>query len=87
MRCVLDFLSGQRITGEKLTQQRKGMARFIDKNFGVYQAVDPADILFANGVTSLCEMLGWTIGDPGDGVLLSKPIYQAFQIDFGTKAK
>lgn len=63
------------------------MARFMTANFNAIRPVDPEDILFANGVTSLCEMLGFTIADPGDAVLLSKPIYQAFQLDFGMKAK
>ena len=63
------------------------MAKHITKYFPSIHAVDPDDLIFASGVTSLCEMLGWTIADPGDGVLFSRPIYQAFQVDFGTKAK
>ena len=63
------------------------MARFINKNFGVLHPVVPERLHLANGVTSLCEMLGFTVADPGDGILLGKPIYQAFQVDFSTKAK
>ncbi len=63
------------------------MARHMDKYFNTYEPVDADDILFANGVTSLCEMLGFTIADPGDGILLSRPTYQAFYFDFGMKAK
>lgn len=63
------------------------MAKFINKNFNVLNPIDPEDLMFANGVTSLCEMLGHTIADPGDAILMSKPIYQAFQMDFGLKAK
>ncbi|KAL9057920.1 MAG: hypothetical protein Q9162_002047 [Coniocarpon cinnabarinum] len=66
---------------------RKSMAHYVNKNFGVHEPVDADKILFANGVTSICEMLGFTVADPGDGILLSKPIYQAFQFDFGTKAR
>lgn len=49
--------------------------------------MDANDIIFANGVTALCEMLGFSIAEPGDGILMSRPIYQAFQSDFGTKAQ
>ena len=63
------------------------MARHINRLFNPSLAVDPEQILFANGVTSLCEMLGFAICDEGDSVLLSRPIYQAFKSDFGTKAK
>ena len=63
------------------------MAKFIDRNFKSIKPVDPEKLLFANGVTAICEMLGFTIADPGDGILLSKPIYQAFKIDFVHTAK
>ena len=63
------------------------MAKHMEKYFASIHIIDPEDILFASGVTSLCDMLGFTIADPGDGILLSRPIYQAFQMDFGIKAK
>lgn len=63
------------------------MARHMTRYFGAIQPVEPEELIFANGVTSLCEMLGFTIFDEGDGILLSQPIYQAFPIDFGAKAK
>lgn len=63
------------------------MAAFINRTFNVQKKIAGDDILFANGVTSICEMLGFTIAEPGDGILFGRPIYQAFQIDFGTKAK
>lgn len=63
------------------------MAQHMTRYFNAVEQVDPEDLIFANGVTSLCEMLGFTIFDPGDGLLLPQPIYQAFPIDFGTKAK
>jgi 1-aminocyclopropane-1-carboxylate synthase len=35
---------------------------------------------------SLCEMLGFSLFSPGDGILLSRPCYAAFESDFGTRA-
>ncbi|KAI9835737.1 MAG: hypothetical protein M1819_001915 [Sarea resinae] len=66
---------------------RKAMAKHMTKYFHPLKPITSDDLLFANGVTSLCEMLGYGIADPGDAILLSRPIYQAFQMDFGTKAK
>ena len=65
---------------------RKAMAKFMNKTFKPYEVIDADDILFSNGITGMAEMLGFTLGDPGDGVLFSRPIYQAFQVDFGYKA-
>lgn len=63
------------------------MAGVMNRYFNVLRPIDPDRLLIANGVTSLCEMLGFAIADPGDGILMSKPIYQAFQTDFGAKAQ
>jgi len=63
------------------------MASHINRHFHPYKDVNPDHLLFANGVTSLCEMLGFSICDPGDAILLSRPIYQAFKGDFGSKAQ
>ena len=63
------------------------MAKHINRYFKPLEPLDPQRLLFANGVTSLCEMLGFTICDEGDAILLSKPIYQAFKSDFGSRAR
>lgn len=59
----------------------------MTKYFKAIEKVNSDDVLVANGVSSLCEMMGFTIFDQGDGLLLPQPIYQAFPIDFGAKAK
>lgn len=32
-------------------------------------------------------MLAFTLGDPGDGILVSSPIYGRFELDFGNEAR
>ena len=66
---------------------RNAMAKHINRYFKPLNLMEASQLLFANGVVSLCEMLGFTICDDGDAILLSKPIYQAFESDFGAKAK
>jgi len=65
---------------------RQAMAKHMNKHFYPVEDIQADEILFANGVTSICEMLGFTIAEPGDGILVGQPIYQAFRGDFGTKA-
>jgi len=65
---------------------RQAMAKHMNKHFHPIIDIKADEILFANGVTSICEMLGFTIAEPGDGILIGQPIYQAFRGDFGTKA-
>ena len=59
----------------------------MDKWFKPLSPVDPDELLFSIGVTSLSEMLGFTLFEPGDGLLLPAPIYQAFRSDYGLRAE
>jgi 1-aminocyclopropane-1-carboxylate synthase len=37
-------------------------------------------------VTALSEMLAFALADPGDGIMMCRPIYRQFEVDFGVKA-
>src|SRR5262249_19102262 len=63
------------------------MTYLIFRCFHSYEPIDPENIVFANGCTSLCDLIGQTIAEEGDGILISQPCYQAFQRDFGARAK
>lgn len=65
---------------------RIAMANHMTKHFHPVDPINPPDILFANGITSICELLGWVLAEPNDAILFPTPIYQAFQTDFGAKA-
>jgi 1-aminocyclopropane-1-carboxylate synthase len=65
---------------------RAAFAKHINRHFHPVEAINPDDLLVANGCMSLCEMLGFSIFSPGDGILLSRPCYAAFESDFGTRA-
>ncbi|KAI7339637.1 PLP-dependent transferase [Hortaea werneckii] len=66
---------------------RRAMAHHMNKRFHPVIPIQPDDLLFANGVSTICELLGFSLASPGDAILMSSPIYQAFAVDFGTKAK
>lgn len=66
---------------------REGMARFLKRALRPVVEISSKDVLMTNGVTGLCEMLGFALGDAGDGILMGRPLYQAFVSDFGLRAK
>ncbi|RMZ03009.1 hypothetical protein D0860_06979 [Hortaea werneckii] len=66
---------------------RHAMAHHMNKRFHPVIPIQPDDLLFANGVSTICELLGFSLASPSDAILMSSPIYQAFAVDFGTKAK
>ena len=60
---------------------------FINRRFNPHTEVKAEELCFANGVSSICEMLAHALFEPGDYLMLSSPIYQSFRPDFGTRAK
>ena len=65
----------------------KAMAKYLNRYLRPFSPVQPEELIFVDGVTAMMEMLGFTLFNEGDGVLLSRPIYQAFKPDLGLKAK
>jgi 1-aminocyclopropane-1-carboxylate synthase len=66
---------------------RAAMAAHLDRYFKPVEKVHPEQLIFASGCTSLFEMLGFTLFEEGESLLLGRPIYQSFEKDFELKAK
>ncbi|KUJ21837.1 PLP-dependent transferase [Mollisia scopiformis] len=62
------------------------MANHLNEYFDPHSPVNPDDILTAAGLTAIDEMIAFALGDPGDAVLVSRPIYGRFELDFGNTA-
>lgn len=62
------------------------MAAHMNEYFNPHSPMKPEDILTAAGLTAMHEMIALALGDPGDGVLVSRPIYGRFELDFRNTA-
>jgi 1-aminocyclopropane-1-carboxylate synthase len=54
--------------------------------FNPFVPVQPDQILTGAGLTAMHEILALSFGDPGDGILVSRPVYGRFELDFGNTA-
>ncbi|KAF3483073.1 1-aminocyclopropane-1-carboxylate synthase 11 [Arthroderma uncinatum] len=61
------------------------MAGHINKYFDPIVPVKGSDILATNSVPTLSELLAFTLADAGDAILLSRPVYGRFEIDWGNR--
>jgi 1-aminocyclopropane-1-carboxylate synthase len=59
------------------------MASHINDHFSPNSPVQPTDILTAGGLTSIHSLTGWSLGDVGNGILVARPVYGRFELDFG----
>jgi 1-aminocyclopropane-1-carboxylate synthase len=62
------------------------LANFLNVHFSPHTPILPSHMLIGAGTTSVENMLAFTLGDVGDGILVSSPIYGRFELDFGNEA-
>ncbi|KJR85084.1 aspartate aminotransferase [Sporothrix schenckii 1099-18] len=59
------------------------MAAHINEHFHPAAPVQAEDIITASGLTAIHELVGYSLADPGDGILVNRPVYGRFELDFG----
>jgi aspartate/methionine/tyrosine aminotransferase len=76
---------GDGFTGSKAL--KKVLTRFVNVNFAPRKKIDESAICLTNGVGSAVDNLALCIGDPGDGVLIGRPLYVGFLPDLAARSK
>ncbi|KAF2667800.1 putative aspartate aminotransferase [Microthyrium microscopicum] len=64
----------------------KAMASHINAFFKPFSPVQASDLITTSGLTPMHHLTALSIGDPGDGILVGRPIYGRFELDFGNVA-
>ena len=59
------------------------MADHLNKWFAPYSPVQKEHIITASALTAIHETVGFSLADPSDGVLVTRPVYGRFELDFG----
>ncbi|KAK0108046.1 hypothetical protein ONS95_002871 [Cadophora gregata] len=62
------------------------LAAHMNEYFKPHTPIEPSQILTGSALTSIHEMVGMSLADPGDGILASRPVYGRFELDFGNTA-
>ncbi|KAL4868567.1 hypothetical protein BDV12DRAFT_95985 [Aspergillus spectabilis] len=71
--------------GSMATESRlpAAAAAHINRYFKPLQPVEPEMIVKASGCSAAGNMLSFALTEPGDGVLVSRPVYGRFELDYG----
>jgi len=62
------------------------MATHINTFFSPHTPVTANQVITTTGLTPMHHLLGLSLADPGEGILVSRPIYGRFELDFGNVA-
>jgi 1-aminocyclopropane-1-carboxylate synthase len=58
----------------------------MNQHFHPLRPVLSTELIGMNGVTALGEVLAFALANQGDAIMVSRPIYGRFEVDFGVKA-
>ncbi|KAF1979615.1 PLP-dependent transferase [Bimuria novae-zelandiae CBS 107.79] len=62
------------------------LAAHLNGYWKPWKTLSEDDIRITGAATALHEILGFSLADPGQGIMTSRPYYGRFEIDFGLKA-
>ncbi|KXJ88829.1 putative aspartate aminotransferase [Microdochium bolleyi] len=65
---------------------RPALATHLNDSFHPHTSVNADHIVIGEGATSILEILAFALMSPGDGLLLSRPIYNGYSRDFTARA-
>lgn len=61
-------------------------AAHLDRILSAHSPINPDHIFVADSPTSLGNMLGFNLAEPGEGILVNRPVYGRFELDYGVEA-
>lgn len=65
---------------------RQAVATFLQDEFQALQPITTDDIFITPGLTSALDSLTWALCNEGEGILISTPFYNGFQIDLTSRS-
>ena len=66
---------------------RGAIASFVSEVFKPSMAIDERHVAVCNGAGSAVDNLSFCLGEPGDGILVGRPLYVGFFPDIEARAK
>ncbi len=66
---------------------RRAIADFVGDVFNPSMRVDESHVAVCNGAGSAVDNLSFCLGEPGDGILVGRPLYVGFFPDIEARAK
>ncbi|KAL8834207.1 MAG: hypothetical protein Q9170_003864 [Blastenia crenularia] len=66
---------------------RAALSNFFNDYFNPVNKVLAEQLLVVAGVTSILDLITWAIADPGDGILIGRPLYGSFLNDLKTRSE
>ncbi|KAL9604023.1 MAG: hypothetical protein Q9219_000785 [cf. Caloplaca sp. 3 TL-2023] len=66
---------------------RAALSDFFNDYLHPFNKVQPQQLLVAAGVTSVLDLISFAVANPGDGILIGRPLYGSFLKDLSTRSE
>ncbi|KAL0943268.1 1-aminocyclopropane-1-carboxylate synthase [Colletotrichum truncatum] len=64
---------------------RAALAAHLNATFNPHAPLTSANVQLASGATAVQHILAFALASPGEGILVSRPVYGRFELDFGNE--
>ncbi|PLN75285.1 1-aminocyclopropane-1-carboxylate synthase [Aspergillus taichungensis] len=64
----------------------RALAAHLNRILAPSAPIAPEDVIVACSATALSGVLGFALAEPSDGILVSRPVYGRFELDYGIEA-
>ncbi|KAB8273454.1 pyridoxal phosphate-dependent transferase [Aspergillus minisclerotigenes] len=64
----------------------KAVASHLNNILKPLSPIEPETVIVASGITAIGSMLSFTLAEPTGGILVSRPVYGRFELDYGVEA-
>ncbi|KAJ5976205.1 hypothetical protein N7481_009912 [Penicillium waksmanii] len=61
-------------------------AAHLDKVLSTHSPINPEHVFVADSPTSLGNILGFNLAERGEGIIVNRPVYGRFELDYGVEA-
>jgi len=61
-------------------------AAHLNRVLGAHISIEPDHVFIAESPTSLGNMLGYNLAERGEAILVNRPVYGRFELDYGIQA-
>jgi 1-aminocyclopropane-1-carboxylate synthase len=65
----------------------RALAHHLNEYLKPHKAIKKDMVIISCSATAMHDLLAWSMAEPGEGILTSRPVYGRFEHDFGNKSQ
>lgn len=68
-------------------QLRSALSKYLNRILQPHEPIDPSAVVITSGASGALDILGFTLCDDAEGIIVGRPLYNGFNVDLCKRAK